>query len=406
MNRDASVVHLNVIDFAAALAAIGDPSLADKAFVIAGAGASLAASAGASLAASGGGRALVLGLSRRAREEGVEAGMSIAAARRCSQGLVVVPPDPAACARASAEMERLASRYAPLVQNDSGGHLYLDLAGTGRLFGPHIDCAVRIRNEIVDRLGIEPTVAVAPNKLVAKIATRSIRPSGIACVRRGEEASFLAPQDALLLPGMGPSLARLLAVTGIGEIGEIAALSDEEALSIFGRRGIGLRDAALGLDESPVASGALDERLVGRRLEFAEDMLEAGLVRAALVALAEDSGLELRKSLLAAHRLRLALRYADGVPSAAEERSRAPLILDAQLIAAADRAFARANSRRIRIRAIALELADLAPARREPDLFQPEGADRLERLQAAVDASRERFGPAAVTRASAVVNHA
>jgi DNA polymerase IV len=405
VNLDSSVVHLNVIDFAAALAAVRDRGLADKAFVIAGASAGLRRGSG-DRRGSEGGRALVLGLSRRAREEGIEAGMSLAAARRRSSGLVVVPPDPAACARASGEMEALAARYAPLVQNDSGGHLYLDLAGTARLFGPHIDCAVRVRNEIVEALGIEPTVAVARNKLVAKVATRSIRPSGIACIRPGDEASFLAPQDALLLPGMGPSIARLLSVTGIREIGELAALSDEEALSLFGRRGLELRDAALGLDESPVAAGGLSERLVRRGLEFAEDILEAPLVRAALIALVEDAGLELRKSLLAARRLRLALRYADGVRSGAEERSRAPLVLDAELIAAADRAFARAGTRRLRLRALELELADLAPARREPDLFLPEGPTRLERLQEAVDASRERFGPAAVTRASAIISHA
>ena len=387
MNQDSSVVHLNVIDFAAALAAAKDRSLADRAYVIAG---------------SAGGRALVLGLSRRAREEGLEAGMGVAEAQRRVKALVVVAPDAAACARASEEMERLAARYSPLVQNDSGGHLYLDLAGTGRLFGAHIDCAVRIRNEIVEALGIEPTVAIARNKLVAKVATRSIRPSGIACIREGDEASFLAPQDALLLPGMGPSLARLLSVTGIREIGDLAALADEEALSIFGRRGLTLRAAALGLDESIVASGALSERAIGRRLDFTHDILEAPLIRAALISLVEDAGLELRASLLAARRLRLELRYADDARCRAEEKPRGGLVLDSELIAAADKAFSRAATRRVRLRAIFLELAELVPARREPDLFMPEGPSRLERLQAAVDSSRSRFGPAAVTRAAAV----
>jgi len=435
MSRDSSVVHLNVIDFAAAIAEVRDPSLADRPFVIAGVGraagtpqeagaeAAAAGSApgesspgvwaaasnggagrGRETSAAGGGRALVLGLSRRAREEGLAAGMSLAAAERRAPGLLVVPPDPAGCALASAEMVRIASRYAPLVQDDAGGHLYLDLAGTARLFGPHVDCAVRIRNAIVDRLGIEPTVALARNKLVAKVATRSIRPSGMAFIRPGDEASFLAPQDVLLLPGAGPSLARLLAVTGVAEIGDLAALSDEEALSIFGRRGPALRDAARGLDDSPVAPGGLGERVVSRRAEFAEDILEAELARAALVALAEDAGLELRRSLLAATRLRLELLYADGVPSAAEERSRGPMVLDAELIAAADRAYARANGRRIRLRAMALVLGTLVPARREPDLFEPEGrGGRLERLQAAVDASRAKFGPGAVTRAATVI---
>jgi len=97
------------------------------------------------------------------------------------------------------------------------------------------------------------------------------------------------------------------------------------------------------------------------------------------------------------------VQYADGCRAEASERPRSPWVLDAELLAAADRAFARAATRRVRLRALALELSALAPARREPDLFVPEGTERLERLQVAVDRSRTRFGPAAVTRACAIV---
>ncbi|HCM27047.1 MAG TPA: DNA polymerase [Treponema sp.] len=387
MKTAASVVHLNVIDFPASVAVAADRSLADRAFVVA-----LASSA----------RAVVLDVSRRAREEGLAAGMPLAAAERRVKGLLVLPPDPRACERTNALMESIAARFAPLVQNDSGGHLYLDLAGTSRLFGPHVDCAVRIRNEILEAAGLEPTVALARNRLVAKVATRSIRPAGIAYIREGDEAAFLAPQDAFLLPGVGPAVARVLSVAGLREIGELALLSDEEARALFGKRGCALRDAARGIDESSVAPGGLDGRLVRRRLDFSADVLDESVIRGAIVALAEDAGLELRLSRLAASRLGLSVSYADGARGEAEERSRRPLVLDAELIAAADRAYSRAAFRRVRVRSLSLALSGLAPARREPDLFIPEGPSRLERLQDAVDASRRRFGPAAVTRAVAL----
>jgi DNA polymerase IV len=389
MSRGASVVHLNVADFPAAVAMAVDRGLAEKAFVIAGSSA---------------GRAIVLGLSPRAREEGLFPGMSLAQAQERVRGLIIVPPDPVACARAGEAMEALAARYAPLIQNDAGGHLYLDLSGTERLFGPPLDSAVRVRNEIAEALHIEPELAVARNKLVAKVAARSVRPSGIAGIREGDEASFLAPQDARLLPGVGPAIARILAVTGLQEIGEIALLCDGEALALFGKRGLALRDAARGLDGSPVEPGRLGERSLRRRADFAEDTIEAPLVRAALIALVEDAGLELRKSLLAARRVRVGLSYSDGFRAEAAESSRRPLLLDTELIAAADRAFSRAATRRVRFRSLGLELSDLAPAVREPDLFIPEGPSRGERIQAAVDSSRGRYGPAAVTRASALVS--
>lgn len=383
-----TVVHLNVADFQAAVAIARDRSLAARPFVI----------AGASPAA----RAIVLGLSHRARNAGLAVGMGLPAAQRLVPGLIVMPPDPAACALAETAMARIAARWAPLVQDDSGGHLFLDLAGTGRIFGPAIDCAVCIRNEIADTLGLEPAVAVAANRLVAKVAARSIRPVGVAYVRRGDEASFLSPQDATLLPGVGPALSRVLSVTGIHEIGQLAALSDFEAVALFGKRGLALRDAALGIDPTPVAPGGLAERVIRRRVDFESDQLDAPAIRAALVAVTEDAGLELRRSLLAAGRLRVAVQYADGCRAEASERRGTAWILDAELLAAADRAFERAATRRVRLRALALELSALAPAQREPDLFAPDDLGRLRRLQSAVDTARTRFGPAAVTRGSAL----
>jgi DNA polymerase-4 len=347
--------------------------------------------------------AIVLGLSQKARDEGLAVGMSLVAAQRLVPGLVMVPPDPAACALAESGMSRIAARWAPLVQDDSGGHLFLDLSGTERIFGPAMDCAVRIRNEISDTLGLEPAVAVAANRLVAKVAARSIRPVGVAYVRRGDEAAFLSPQDAVLLPGVGPALSHLLSVAGIHEIGQLAALSDFEAVALFGKRGLALRDAALGIDPTPVAPGCLGERVIRRRVDFAADQLDARAIRAALVATTEDAGLELRRSLLAAGRLLVAVHYADGCRAEATERGGAAWTLDDELRAAADRAFDRAATRRVRLRVLALELSALAPARREPDLFVPEGQGRMQRLQSAVDAARTRFGPAAVTRASAIV---
>ncbi len=388
-SNQASVVHLNVIDFAAAVAIAKDRSLAKTPFVVAKAGAA---------------RPVVLAVSRQAWSEGITPGMPVGMAERLVRNLRVLAPDPSACTTANTLMEKIVCRYAPLVQNDSGGHLYLDLAGTSRLFGPHIDCAVRIRNEIVEQVGIEPVVALAPNKLVSKVVTRAIRPTGVACVRDGEEASFLAPQDALLLPGVGPAMARILSVAGLREIGELAALDDSETVALFGKRGLALRDAARGLDNSPVDPGGLAERTIWRRVDFPEPLLDAALFHAALVQIVEDAGLEMRRSLLAACALRITLLYSDGVRSEAQQRSREPLLLDSDLIEAANRVSAKALERRVRLRGLALVLYGLAPARREPDLFTPEGPDRFERIQSAVDRTRLRFGPTAVTRATAIVH--
>ena len=186
MSAEASVVHVNVVGFMAAVEALVDPERKEKAFVVGFPGA---------------GRALVLDASRIAIREGIRIGMRLDVARSRVRSLEVLPPSLDAYRRANALVEKVCGRYAPLIENDSGGHFYLDLGGTRRLFGEYIDSAARIANEIRSMVGLEPTIGLARNKLVAKVGTRSLRPDGLALVREGDEAVFLAPQDVELLPG-------------------------------------------------------------------------------------------------------------------------------------------------------------------------------------------------------------
>lgn len=384
---EANIIHVNVTDFAASVAVAAEPSLARKPFIIAKEGTA---------------RPIVIAVSPAAREEGVYCGMPVATALRMVPSVLVIHPDLSACAKADAVLSDLASRFSPSVQSDPGGHLFLDVRGTSRLFGPPVDCALRIRNRIHDLLGMAPAVAVASNKLVAKVGTRAIRPSGITEVKGGDEAAFLAKQDVALLPGVGPSIGRLLRVAGFQDIGQVAALDDLQVVALMGKRGLALRDAARGLDCSPVDSRRMDKRRIGKRVDFAEPAFETDAIRAALISVAEDAGLEMRKELLACARIHITLYWADGAVSEGSYRTNRPLVLDAEIMEGAWRAMGQAMSRRVRIRAFFLSLQDVSPARREPDLFTPAGPTREERLQQAVDSTRIRFGPVALTHAAAV----
>ncbi|MEA4860343.1 MAG: DNA polymerase, partial [Sphaerochaeta sp.] len=230
MQRDrASIIHLNVTDFAAAVAVAKDPQLADKAFAI---------------ALEGSARRVILNPSRRAWDEGIRVGMPVTLAERMLPSLLILPPDVQATNKAEQIITSVVQTYTPHFQCDKGGHVYLDMSGTTRLFGPAVDSAVRIRKEIRERIGLDGAVAVASNKLVAKIGTRTIRPFGLAQIREGEEASFLASQDISLLSGVGQAISSLLHVAGITQIGQLAQLDDEQTIAFLGKKGLALRDAA------------------------------------------------------------------------------------------------------------------------------------------------------------------
>jgi DNA polymerase-4 len=291
-----------------------------------------------------------------------------------------------------------------VVQNDRDGHLYIDLAGTTRLFGPRIDCAVRLRNSIAAETGLDPSMAIASNKLVAKVATRAIRPSGLACISPGDEATFLSPQDATLLPGIGPSLRRLLAVAALHEIGDIARLNDSQTVALFGKQGFALRSAARGEDSTRVDPVDITIRTIHRRIDFSEPVIDEQSVHAAILQASEDAGLEMRKSLLQASVVRVTLAYADGARSQGTIRSAKRLLLDSELASAASEALFHARSRRIRLQGLSVSLEGLAPALREPDLFTIVQDTKKERIQYAADLIRIKFGMASVTKAAGIAH--
>jgi len=393
-----AIAHLNIVGFRAAVASLREPNLRGRPYVIAG---------------GSGGRSVVWDLSPEALRQNIRPGMALAQANRMVRDLITVEPDPAGYGSVNRALESIIARYAPLWQNDGAGNIYLDITGTRRIFGSPADCVCHIQNEITEDVRIGAAAARAANKLVSKVASRAIRPEGFIEVRSGDEESFLRYQNIALLPGLGPSLARTIEVTGFREVGELAGLSDGEAAALFGKKGTLLRDTARGIDNSPVSG--IRNRTITKQADFAEDVIDMDVIRGAMAALTEDCGLEMRRDRLGARAVSLNVTYSDGEQAPAAEKGKHLFVLDRELLAIAERLYKKAVFRRIRVRSIRLSLEDLRPLAYEPDLFDPAlpaaagaaypaaayhasacGAEW--RLQEAVDLLQNRYGPSAVTR--------
>jgi len=386
--KERAITHLNIIGFKAAVAAVKDKSLRDRPFVIAGAT---------------GGRSLALDCSPEAVRQGVTPGTALALAERKISDLIILPPDPASYELMNKEIEKVAERYAPLWENDRQGNLYLDLTGTSSLFGRSVDCTSRILRDILEQAEIRPAAAVASNKLVSKVATRSIRPMGFMQVLNGTEADFLSHQDIHILPGMGAKLMKTAAVVGIREIGEIACLSEGSAVSLFGKHGVMLRNMALGIDNSPVLDVNGKQRIL-QQADFNEDVIDSSAVQGAILGLAEHGGLEMRRNKLGATVINLTVNYADGMSAEGTEKGKltsgrcGSFVLDRDIGNAAYRIFKKIAVRRIRIRSLGLSLESLVPLGYEVDLFEPENEEKERHLQEAVDVIQNKFGAGKITR--------
>ena len=199
-------------------------------------------------------RATILALSAEARLAGIERGMLVRQALKRCPDLVLLPPNPRLYARASRALHEVLRIYAPVIEPRGYGHAFLDLTGTGRLFGPAVDVAARVQREVRERLRLPLSVGVAANKLVSQAATTVVKPEPLLEVPGGGEASFLAPHPLDVLPDLHPRMRRRLDDYQLDLIGEVAAITESALCAVFGGAGRTLRAQARGIDPRPVLS--------------------------------------------------------------------------------------------------------------------------------------------------------
>lgn len=389
-SRERSVIHLNVADFAVAVEQALDARLRGRPLIVAPEHAP---------------RATVFDMSEPAFQAGVRKGMRLDRARCRCRDAAVLPPHPDRYERAMRALRVHARPYSPLVeQADDNGHLFVDVTGTGRLFGPPQDIAWRMRRAIQGELGFVPVWAVAPNKLLAKVATRLAKPCGERIVTVGDEAAFLSLHPLSLLPGVeSEELARLHAFH-LTRIGEVAALDFPQLEVAVGKRARALHEAVRGVDEAPVLSENQRPPLASAAHEFAEDSNDAAEVRGVLHRLAERIGAELRERKLGARRVGVILDYADGARVVRSASTPLATADDFRLFDLARLALERAWLRRVRIRHVKVAADRLATPPAQLDLFdlleerdaEREALRRRDGIAGALDTIRRRFGPEAV----------
>lgn len=372
METAGNILHINITDFMAAVEEVRDCSLRGRPFVLGWEGRS---------------RAVVLAVSEAAFQEGLRKGMPISLAKKKVRGLRVLPPAHDVYRRADERLAEVARHFSPRVEVRGGGHLYVDLSGTHRLFGPSTDCAQRIRREIVQATELLPALGLASARVVSKVGTRVVRPWGFITIPPGEEQGFLAPLDVALLPGVGTRLLTRLRMLQIHTIGELSSLTEEEA-AVLGPLGLSLLQRARGID-SPLHPGSLrgrerdarlsrgggvrqgsEEKPFSLAINLPEDANDPYLMRYGVSAIFRTLGFTLRQEGLLAGKLRLQVTYTDGLQQEGTKRFSTPTNSEFELTAAAQTLLPLVLRRRVRVRVLKGELDSLC---KDPKQLSLEG---------------------------------
>jgi DNA polymerase-4 len=345
------------------------------------------------------GRGVVAAASYAVRRFGVRSAMPMREALRRCPHAVCVQPRMARYKEVSERVFAIFHEFTPLVEGLSLDEAFLDVTGSRQLLGGAQTIGADIRRRIHTQTGLTASVGVAPNKLLAKIASDLNKPDGMCSIDADNMRGILDPLPVERLFGVGPRTLPAVHAAGIHSLGDLRRAGDDVLRRLFGKYGKTMRDRACGLDDRPVEPDR-EEKSISAEETYARDIRELPRLLVELQRLADRAASRLRKHDLAAGRVSVKIRRGD-FTTFTRQRALGQPTQDTVVVSAAARGLLEEWSAlhpNAPVRLLGVALGNLRTLQ-QPDLFADVPAAGS-RLDAVVDGIRDRFGTALLTRAS------
>ncbi|WP_448255271.1 DNA polymerase IV [Ottowia oryzae] len=231
------------------------------------------------------GRGVITTATYPARQFGVGSAMGLMKAAKLCPQAILLPVDFDQYRRFSREFKRVIREIAPVMEDRGVDEVYIDFTDVpgGQREGGRV-LARLLQKSIFDATGLTCSIGVAPNKLIAKMASEFNKPNGISVVHEGDVQAQIWPLPCRKINGIGPKADAKLQAHGIHTVGELAARERAWLVATFGKAyGAWLYDAAWGRDNRPVVTESEPvsmsrETTFDRDLHAVQDRAELGAV--------------------------------------------------------------------------------------------------------------------------------
>src|SRR5580692_2678089 len=379
-----AILHIDMDAFYASVEERDNPTLKGKPLIVGGTG----------------GRGVVAAASYAVRRFGVHSAMPMREALRLCPEAIVVRPRMARYQEVSQQVFAIFREFTPLVEGLSLDEAFLDVTASRQLLGEPEEIGAEIRRRIARQTGLTASVGVAPNKLLAKIASDLNKPDGMCRIDAGNLREILDPLPIHKLFGVGRKTLPTVLEAGISTFGDARTAGEAVLWRAFGKHGKAMRDRAAGLDDRPVEASR-EEKSISAEETFNEDIRAPAELSAQLRALADRTASRLRAHRLLAGRVSVKIRRGD-FTTYTRQRALEPPTQETAIVSAAAQALLGAwlaSQPRAAVRLLGVGLRDLQSLR-QSDLFSGPLPGPGARLDSAVDGIRDRFGEGFLTRAS------
>jgi DNA polymerase-4 len=246
--------------------------------------------------------------SYEARKFGIHSAMPLKTAYNLCPHAVFLPVDYEAYSRESQKIKEILRRFTPIMEDVGIDEAFLDISGIDK---SSEEIAKEIKHQINNETKLTCSIGVAPNKLLAKIASDMEKPDGLTIILPDERAHILQPLPVRKLWGIGPKTEAYLKDMGTETIGALASLSLDTLVDKFGSSyGNYLYHASRGIDDSPLVTH-WEPKSISRETTFQKDVMNWQFIAKTLAELTREVVTDMKENGFKARTVTVKIRFSD-----------------------------------------------------------------------------------------------
>lgn len=346
---------------------------------------------------------IILAKSGPAKKYGIQTGEPLFQALEKCPELVIVPPDYELYVEASRHFVEILRQFSPQVEQYSIDEAWVDMTGTGRLYGDPRLAAEQMRQRIWDELGFTVNVGISTNKLLAKMAGDFEKPNKVHTLYPEEVESKMWPLPVRDLFLVGAATEKKLKTLGIYTIGDLAKADVGVLRKRLGKPGETIWHFANGRNADAVTPEAAENKGYGNATTTARDVTDRETGYRVILSLCETVAMRMRKDGKSGSCVAIHLRTSDFRHFSHQLQLSGATNITSEIFRAACRALDEAWDGQTPLRQLGVQVTKLAgQPYQQYDLFSgmsPVRYERKLRLDETVDALRDKFGEDIIRRA-------
>jgi DNA polymerase-4 len=348
---------------------------------------------------------VVAAASKEAKRYGIKAGMSTWEAKKLCPEVIFVPGDPDKYESVTRRFLGILISYPPMVEVYSIDEVFLDATDILPRYPDPIALALEIKRKFREELGewITCTIGIAPNKLLAKLATEEAKPNGIKWIRPEDVPEVLRNTPVEAVCGIGPRIAKRLSYMGVWTLADLGKIPEAYLKRVFGVYGTLLHLWGMGVDPTPLKPywQEEEEKSIGHSHALPKSLRHPEGARRVLYYLSVKTARRLRKKGFVGRVIHAMYRDEEMKYFGAQKALSTPTCDERRIFDAAMEIVERLGGFPYGVSLVGVRVAGLERISSFPYPLFPEEAKR-EKLLSALDRIRDRFGEEAVIPASAL----